>query len=248
MFSIIIRTLIIILCLHGHRADAQKKGNITVRMNHFAAAEKLVAGGLYKNSYGETYTIDRLKYYISGIKLISTDGNAVMESGDPCYLVYSDDELSGTITFEVSEGRYSAISFLLGVDSLYNVSGAQTGALDPVNGMFWTWNTGYVSIKIEGRSPLSNLPQHLIEYHLGGFKGPDNVNQRIDLLFPGGNTDTKENKTTMIRVKTDVNSFFNSVHSLPIKNNPACTSPGRLARQYSENYARIFSIDKVEYK
>jgi len=114
--------------------------------------------------------------------------------------------------------------------------------------MFWTWNTGYVSIKIEGRSPLSNLPQHLIEYHLGGFKGPDNVNQRIDLLFPGGNTDTKENKTTMIRVKTDVNSFFNSVHSLPIKNNPACTSPGRLARQYSENYARIFSIDKVEYK
>jgi len=52
----------------------------------------------------------------------------------------------------------------------------------------------------------------------------------------------------MIRVKTDVNSFFNSVHSLPIKNNPACTSPGRLARQYSENYARIFSIDKVEYK
>jgi hypothetical protein len=36
----------------------------------------------------------------------------------------------------------TAIKFLLGVDSLKNVSGIQTGALDPAKGMFWTWNTG----------------------------------------------------------------------------------------------------------
>jgi len=245
MFSIILRTLIIIFCLHGHRADAQKKGNIKVRMSHFAAAEKLVAGGLYKNSYGEAYTIDRLKYYISGIKLISTDGNAVMESGDPCYLVYSDDELSGTITFEVSEGRYSAISFLLGVDSLYNVSGAQTGALDPVNGMFWTWNTGYVILKIEGKSPVSTLPGHLIEYHLGGFKGPDKVARRITLPFPHGHINVIQTKSVAIDVKVDINSFFSGTHELPIRIHPACTMAGGLARQYAENYATAFSIADV---
>ena len=50
-------------------------------------------------------------------------------------------------------GNYNSLSFLLGVDSMHNVSGAQTGALDPANDMFWTWNSGYVMAKMEGASP-----------------------------------------------------------------------------------------------
>ena len=37
----------------------------------------------------------------------------------------------------------------LGVDSLRNVTGVQTGALDPAMDMYWTWNTGYVMAKLE---------------------------------------------------------------------------------------------------
>ena len=51
------------------------------------------------------------------------------------------------------EGDYTELQFLLGVDSLHNVSGAQTDDLDPAKDMFWTWNSGYVMAKMEGNSP-----------------------------------------------------------------------------------------------
>ncbi|MES1219833.1 MAG: MbnP family protein, partial [Bacteroidota bacterium] len=200
----------------------------------------------YTNPYGETYTVQRLKYYITNIELVNSKANRRIAVEDSYYLIDDGNDESKIISLPVPEGNYDAISFLLGVDSLHNVSGAQSGALDPMNGMFWTWNSGYVSIKIEGKSPASSLPQNLIEYHLGGFKGPDNVNHRINLIFPRNSKEITNKKVTTIYLKTDLNKFFKSTHSLPIKTNPACTSPGSLARQYSENYATIFSIDTIE--
>lgn len=221
---------------------------IDIRFSNFAGTKKIAADSTFINYFGEAYTIQRLKYYVTNIELLDTKAGKRQAVPGSYFLVDENDEQSKNITLSAPMDDYDAVSFLLGVDSLHNVSGAQTGALDPMNGMFWTWNSGYVSIKMEGRSPASNLPQHLIEYHLGGFKGQDNVNHRIDLPFPLPATGIHHSKTIMIDIKTDINSFFNAVHSLPIKDNPACTSPGNLARRYAENYARIFTIDKVEYR
>jgi hypothetical protein len=60
--------------------------------------------------------------------------------------------------------------FLLGVDSLTNVSGAFGGDLDPTNGMYWTWQSGYINMKLEGRS--SAAPKGRFELHLGGYAAP----------------------------------------------------------------------------
>jgi hypothetical protein len=224
----------------------QRQAQIELRFSNFAGDKIISPDSTYINSFGETYSIQRLKYYITNIELLNTKAGKRYAVPESYFLVDESDDQSKTITVAAPSGDYDAVSFLLGVDSLHNVSGAQTGALDPMNGMFWTWNSGYVSIKIEGKSPLSNLPQRLIEYHLGGYKGPDNVNHRVDLLFARKNAHITDEKKFIISIKTDINSFFNSVYSLPIKNNPACTLPGSLARQYSENYAGIFSIDKAE--
>ena len=39
----------------------------------------------------------------------------------------------------------------LGVDSVLNYNGVHEGALDPINGMYWTWQTGYIHCKLEGK-------------------------------------------------------------------------------------------------
>ena len=95
---------------------------------------------------------------------------------------------SQSFSLSVPEGNYSSLNFLLGVDSLHNVSGAQTGELDPAKDMFWTWNSGYVMAKLEGNSPSSALVNHKYEFHIGGFSGKYNVLKNIELHFP-------ENKT-----------------------------------------------------
>ncbi|MFT6411039.1 MAG: hypothetical protein ACJA15_001866 [Flavobacteriales bacterium] len=70
------------------------------------------------------------------------------------------------------------IGFQIGIDSLTNVSGAMEGALDPLNGMYWTWQSGYINIKIEGVSSLSSGRNDEFQYHLGGYQFPKNAVQR----------------------------------------------------------------------
>lgn len=79
--------------------------------------------------------------------------------------------------------QYDSITFLIGVDSLHNVSGAQTGALDPVNDMFWTWNSGYVMAKLEGNSSSSPQMNQKFEYHIGGYSGKHNVVKKLSFRF-----------------------------------------------------------------
>lgn len=47
------------------------------------------------------------------------------------------------------------------------------GPLDPIYGMYWAWNTGFISIKCVGDIYFSNSGklQHF-EYHLGGYTAP----------------------------------------------------------------------------
>lgn len=242
MLGRIITILLSFIYLENPPAEIRHKGRLEIRFNHVAGTATLYADSLYKNAFGEPYRISRFKYYVTNIRLVNSNDNSEIPLEDSYFLVQDGDELSKSISMAAPEGRYKAVSFLLGVDSLHNVSGAQTGALDPMNGMFWTWNTGYVSVKLEGKSPLSPLPGNLIEYHLGGFKGPDQVNRRISLPFPAGNLELSAKKSMIVTVKVDVNSFFSGSNELPIKANPACTSAGSLARRYSENYATSFSI------
>jgi hypothetical protein len=239
-------TLLAILLSFLPQKNPQQESRLEIRFSNFIGNKPLSPDSTYTNPFGEIYTVQRLKYYITNIELVNTKANKRIPVENSYFLVDDGDEDSKKIYLTVPNGNYDAISFLLGVDSLHNVSGAQSGALDPMNGMFWTWNSGYVSIKLEGKSPVSNLPQHLIEYHLGGFKGADNVNQRIDLSLQGNTIDLSTKKTAVIFIKNDLNLFFGSIHSLPIKSNPACTSAGPLARRYSENYATIFSVYKIE--
>ncbi|HEU4576367.1 MAG TPA: MbnP family protein [Chitinophagaceae bacterium] len=230
-------------------APTQNKANgismVNIYFTHFVGKKPFIPDSTYINPFGEKYQIQRLKYYITNIEFLNTNNHSKKSFENSYFLIDENNPASKKISLEGLEGNYNAISFLLGVDSLHNVSGAQTGALDPLNGMFWTWNSGYVSLKIEGRSPASSLPAKSIEYHLGGYKGTDKVIRRITLSFPQGLAKMTPGKTITIFVKLDVNLLFNGIHKLPIKSNAACTTPGSLARQYAENYARMFSISNV---
>ena len=94
-------------------------------------------------------------------------------------LVDAADTASLSIDLGPATATSDSISFLLGVDSLTNVSGAFGGDLDPIKGMYWTWNSGYINLKLEGSSPASPYPSHAFELHLGGYLPPFPTAQRV---------------------------------------------------------------------
>src|SRR5205085_3433926 len=113
----------------------------------------------YKNTSNEIFTVTKLKYYITNVKLHREDGLVFTEE-DSYHLIKHVDSLSAT-AFSIKNlppGNYNGMEFLIGVDSLRNVSGVQTGALDVNNQMFWSWNSGYIFFKMEGDYVSDSVP------------------------------------------------------------------------------------------
>jgi len=196
----------------------------------------------YVNSFGEQYIITKFKYYISNISVGSTLASPV---NGRYYLIDQSNPATLSFSFNAPEGSYNAISFLLGVDSARNVSGAQTGALDPLNDMFWTWNTGYIMAKMEGNSPQSPVVNNKVEYHIGGFSGVNNVLQPVSLVKPLSSVNSinvRAGKTSEVFIEADFDDWWQGTYDLKIADNPAITHPGPTAKSISNNYSRMFSI------
>lgn len=198
----------------------------------------------YKNPFDETYTITKFKYYISNVAFAFADG--MYSEMDSYHLIDEGKPESLSFSFQVFENGYHSISFMLGVDSARNVSGAQTGALDPLNDMFWTWNSGYIMAKMEGNSPQSKVVNKKVEYHIGGFSGLNNVLKKLTLNFPEGMVlKIKEGKTSELVIEADFDKWWQQPTDLKIAEHPVCTTPGALAKKFADNYGKMFTIKQV---
>lgn len=202
--------------------------------------------GVYTNGFGEQYNISKFKYYISHISISNTAASAV---NSDYYLVDESIDSSKSLSFYMPVGSYNTVSFMLGVDSIRNVSGAQTGALDPLNDMFWTWNSGYIMAKMEGTSPQSTIVNNKVEYHIGGFSGANNVLKNINLVIPVSSINPvtiSDGKISEIFINADFDKWWQGSYDLKIASIPSVTMPGTLAKSISDNYANMFSITDVK--
>jgi hypothetical protein len=194
----------------------------------------------YINNSGEKFKISTFKFYVSLIEAVNSSNNFKATEKESYHLVDLADPATQQFTVSLKNGIYDKFNFIIGVDSVRNVSGAQTGALDPVNGMFWTWNTGYIFAKLEGKSPSSTAPFQMFTYHIGGFKTGENAIRTISLpaQFQIG-------KTNELIINAEVQRWFDGVNTISIATKASIMSPGGPALQMADNYATMFSVNKV---
>jgi hypothetical protein len=239
-------SMLLITCQKPITNDLQT-GTLKITFTNMVSGSPMQLNtGNYINGFGEQYTITKFKYYISHIGL---SGSGTAATSDGYFLIDESNPASLSLTIDMPVNTYSGLSFLLGVDSTRNVSGAQTGALDPLNDMFWTWNSGYIMAKMEGNSPQSPVVNNKVEYHIGGFAGSNSVLKNLSFLVPAPpfeKLDIRENKTTEIFVDADLDTWWQGAFNLKIADNPAVTHPGALAKSISDNYAAMFSITDIK--
>ncbi len=223
--------------------DPEKSFPVNISFHNKVGAADLTLNSTYTDPFGESITITNFKYYITNISFITTNG-AEIKIPDTYYLVDEKSPSSKTISLTAGSNEFKGMRFLIGVDSTRNVSGVQTGSLDPANGMFWTWNTGYIQAKLEGTSPVSTEPFSEVAYHIGGFRTGENTIREINLNFPNPlilNTTA----SSEIIIHADAMKWFNAAHEIKIAGQAACHSPGNLAVSIADNYARMFSVKEV---
>jgi hypothetical protein len=233
-------------CQRDVKTNIIAEGNVNLHFKPVVDAAPLDFNTSYRNAFGEDYTVKTFKFYIQKIELINNDNRVTPVTND-YFLVDAGVPASTILPVKAPNGKYKAIAFTIGVDSARNVSGAQTQALDPAKGMFWTWNSGYIMAKFEGASPASNQPGNRFEFHIGGFKGSENVVKRIELPFPNGTVlDVMKENVAAININANANAWFNSIHPLDIFTTPVCMTPGPLARSFADNYYTMFTVTAIE--
>lgn len=198
--------------------------------------------GAYMNENGDSFSVTDYTYYISNIRLFTDDGKEYKEPESYHLLSEKKPASKSFVIADLPEGNYTKITFLIGVDKERNVSGAQTGALDPLNGMFWDWNTGYIMARMEGKSPVS--PSGNIAYHAGGFQGLYSVLQEVSMDLPSVAVAAK-GKQPVVYLRSDVAEWFKTPVTIDFATMPLVASIGANAATIAANYADMFSIDSV---
>ncbi len=224
-------------------AERKKGGELELQFHNFVGDQELVLDSVtYRNSLNQSFQITAFKYYVSNIHLVKTDGKSVAVPG--YFLVNEEETESRKIQLtNLPEGNYSQIEFLVGVDSARNCSGIQKDVLDPAKGMFWAWNTGYIFLKLDGISPQSTAPGHKLEYHIGGFKQPNNHLRTIRLETPGLQIHSKIKST--LSIKTDAANLLSAPHPIDFSKTPMVVDADKAAG-IADNVLRLFSVTRIQ--
>lgn len=129
----------------------------------------------------DTIRISQLRFYLSEITFMDGGDTVWQEPQGYRLMSLADTNSLGFLSYLPDEFVFNAIRFRLGVDSVSSSTGAHTGALDPANGMYWAWHTGYVNLKMEGVCSGCPPPNKKFEFHIGGFQHPFNAERVITL-------------------------------------------------------------------
>lgn len=225
---------------------APQTGNLNIEFSNMVGNEAMNLGSQwYINAVGDSFQINTYKYYISNISVRTADGKEYTDS-QSYHLIDEQSAASKRFTLTgLPAGAYSSITFMIGVDSAHNVSGAQSGALDPTNGMHWSWNTGYIMAKMEGISPSSPAGDHAFALHIAGYSGEFSVLKTVTLSFPEA-ANVSGTRSPGIHIFSDAQEWFKTPVNIDLATSYDVMTTGRQAKDIADNYADMFRVDHVD--
>lgn len=256
------KSIFFFLLLAGFYGFGQNKntGSVVLRFDNVAGNEDLVLKDkLYTNGAGESFNVSLFQYFVSNIKLQKADGKEyVLPQDESYFLVRESNPQSQVITIpNVPKGKYVGVSFVIGVDSLRNTKdiSERKGTLDvggEAKDMYWSWNSGYIHLKLEGTSPNIKVDSvrksQRYAYHIGlfgGYNKPTLNNVRTAAIaFGGESVKVSKSDTPEIKIEADILRILNGPTTLSIVKNPSVmASP--ISQKVADNYVNLFQYKGV---
>jgi hypothetical protein len=233
-----------ISCKKEDENNTTNTGNaMEFKLDHFWGNTYTTGFTLNKNYYhtkvGDSIQFSMLKYYVTNIELEKLDGTFWKESESYHLIDASKGQMDKFDIKNIPSGEYKSIKFKIGVDSTRNVSGAQTGALAVENGMFWSWNTGYIFVRAEGSSPKITDNNGNFVYHLGGFKQSNNAVRELSFDFDNILSVSSSAKPSM-HFKVNVAIFW---HDTDITTIYKVHMPGENAQKLADLFSEGIILD-----
>ena len=193
----------------------------------------------YENAAGETYSITRLSYLLSGFAFRRADGSWQDVPGPIAWMNAATHR--STMRVEgVPPGQYDAVRFHVGLDEATNAADPATRPpghpLNPnLNGLHWSWQGGYIFMALEGMYRRGNEQPKGYALHLARepFRTEVIIEKAVDL----------RNDAELL-VVLDVGSIFGAVKKISFEKDGTTTHSkdgDPLAIAMQENLSRAFS-------
>ena len=222
--------LIILFSFIGYAQSNADSLSLNFKVNF--EKQSLQLNQQYISSNKDTLTLESFKCYIAAIR-IQYDDKTVYSQKNSYHLL--DLENLNSLQIPICKNTdkiISKITFNIGIDSLTNTSGALNGDLDPINGMYWAWQSGYINFKIEGKSPSCKTRKNEFHFHIGGYLPPFNTMRKIELIY--------DKKANQINIGMDLNNFFSNIH---LAETNSVMIPGNQANDLADYGTKLFYIE-----
>ncbi len=211
--------------------NAQSNDTLSLNFKIYFDQLPLKLNQKYISAKNDTVTLSTFKCYISNIEIQYSD-TTVFKQINSHHLI--DVENPNTLQIPItkkSEKLISKLIFNIGIDSLTNTSGAMAGDLDPINGMYWAWQSGYINMKIEGTSPSCPTRKNEFQFHVGGYLEPYYTMRKKVI-----NVNNQRDVTIAIDVAVFLSEInMNNINSVMI--------PGKIAMNLADIYTKMFYIE-----
>jgi hypothetical protein len=231
-------------------------GTLKIKFDNRIRDEDFELATTYTNSSNESFTVNKLNYYVSNFILKTTAGEEFIVPQDSCYFLVMEDVVNSqeVVLNNIPAGDYNEIIFTIGVDSLRSTMDVsrRTGVLDPAqghDGMYWSWNSGYIFFKMEGTSPAApNEQDNKFYYHIGGFGGFNapglNNIRKTKISLGNAYALVRSNKLPEVHLHVDVLQFFKNPENISIAEH-SLVMFAEYSKIISENYVNMFRYDHV---
>jgi hypothetical protein len=188
-----------------------KPAVLTVKIDSKWGSNPFEVQQVYTDNYGNRVRVDNFQSYISMLTLMKSDGSEVLLK-DFHLQNFMD---ATTLTFEVPVGTYTGVRFGVGVPATYNMHVDPAGypnshplSVAGSQGMFWTWNTGYIFTKFEGKADTTGTEGtdllHSYSFHTGDNEG------FTEYLSTSENIEMKAGVTTAMGINFHVDQIYGS--------------------------------------
>jgi hypothetical protein len=192
---------------------------------------------------------------------VNSKGEEYKVPKDSCYFLCKQDDAASRklVIKNVPGADYNLVKFTVGIDSAKSVAdiSQRTGILDPAagaSGMYWSWNSGYIFMKVEGTSPQAPLNsftgERTVQYHTGlygGYAASAPTLNNIRQISVKSDTDfakVSDKKTPEFHVYVDVLEMFKNPTPVSVAANPVAHG-GPFSATIVNNSMDAFKLDHI---
>lgn len=224
--------LLLFIFVFVFEGNAQfQKDSVFVKFNLKWKNESLELNKVY-HSTTDSVQISTFKFYVSAITIQFEDNSSFIEKNSYHLVDLEDENTFKMALFKKANKSISKISFNIGVDSLSSVSGAMSGDLDATNGMYWSWQSGFINMKIEGKSSSCATRNNNFHFHVGGYLKPNYALRNV-------NVNDNINSNDNINLVVDLSKLFDEVD---LKTTNSIMIPGQKAMKIADLSVNMFRL------